>query len=190
MLSSSAHPLIGIDPEIRFGRPCIVGTRISVLDVLGWLRNGMNVADIIQDFPELTTTTIDAAQAYAANRNALYTDVFGRQPDFRVTYRLYTIEEGGRFTPAYQGIRWDIRYAEGARPHNWMVYPEFLDPDGIPIPNGPFAPVGKANMFVMNATFLDFHQQHLRPGVQGYFMEGSRRVGVWEVDEVLGLRHF
>jgi uncharacterized protein (DUF433 family) len=189
MLSSAAHPLIGIDPEIRFGRPCIVGTRISVNDVLGWLSNGMSIAEIIQDFPELTPELIQACQRYAADRKTPYTEVFGREADFQVTYRLFTEEEGGRHTPAYQGILWDIRYADETRPHNWMVYPEFIDPDGIPIPSGPFAPVGRANMFVLNPDLRSVHRQFISPGTRGYFVEGSRRVGVWEVAKVLGLRH-
>ncbi|WP_345264454.1 DUF433 domain-containing protein [Nibrella viscosa] len=45
---------MSIDPEIRFGRPCITGTRISVCDVLGWLGLGMNIPEINEDFPELT----------------------------------------------------------------------------------------------------------------------------------------
>lgn len=68
MYSSPAHPLIGIDPEIRFGRACLVGTRISVDDVLGWLGNGMSNADIIEDFPELNEELIRACLRYAANR--------------------------------------------------------------------------------------------------------------------------
>lgn len=59
---------ISIDPEIRFGRPCITGTRISVYDVLGWLGLGMSVADIIDDFPELTEEQIQACLFYAADR--------------------------------------------------------------------------------------------------------------------------
>ena len=68
MYSSTAHPLIGIDPEIRFGRACLIGTRISVDDVLGWLGNGMNNADIIEDFPELSEKMIRACLLYAADR--------------------------------------------------------------------------------------------------------------------------
>ncbi len=59
---------ISIDPEIRFGRPCITGTRISVYDVLGWLGLGMSVANIIDDFPELTEEQIRACLFYAADR--------------------------------------------------------------------------------------------------------------------------
>jgi len=32
---------IEINPNIRFGKPCIKGTRISVYDVLSWLASGM-----------------------------------------------------------------------------------------------------------------------------------------------------
>ena len=68
MYTSPIHPLIGIDPEIRFGRACIIGTRISVDDVLGWLGNGMINADIIEDFPELDEGLIRACLRYAADR--------------------------------------------------------------------------------------------------------------------------
>ena len=68
MYSSAAHPLIGIDPEIRFGRACLIGTRIGVDDVLGWLGNGMSNEDIIEDFPELSEAMIRACLLYAADR--------------------------------------------------------------------------------------------------------------------------
>ena len=60
--------IISIDPEIRFGRPCIKGTRISVYDVLGWLANGMTIPEIIEDFPQLTDEQIKACLAFAADR--------------------------------------------------------------------------------------------------------------------------
>jgi len=59
---------ISIDPNIRFGRPCVTGTRISVYDVLGWLSRVMSVAEIIEDFPELEEVQIQACLAYAADR--------------------------------------------------------------------------------------------------------------------------
>ena len=55
---------VSINPEIRFGRPCITGTRISVYDVLRWLSLGMSVANIIEDFPELTEEQIRACLLY------------------------------------------------------------------------------------------------------------------------------
>jgi uncharacterized protein (DUF433 family) len=52
--------IITIDPQKRFGQPCIRGMRITVYDVLNWLANGMSKTDIISDFPELTMEDIDA----------------------------------------------------------------------------------------------------------------------------------
>ena len=59
---------ISIDPNIRFGKPCINGTRISVYDILNWFANGMTVEDILKDFPELETKQIRACLAYAADK--------------------------------------------------------------------------------------------------------------------------
>ncbi|MCB0836807.1 MAG: DUF433 domain-containing protein [Bacteroidetes bacterium] len=59
---------ISIDPEIRFGRPCLIGTRISVYDVLGWLAAGMSIQEIIDDFPQLNQSQIMACLAYASER--------------------------------------------------------------------------------------------------------------------------
>jgi uncharacterized protein (DUF433 family) len=33
---------IAVDPAVRFGKPCIRGTRISVGDILGYLAGGMS----------------------------------------------------------------------------------------------------------------------------------------------------
>jgi uncharacterized protein (DUF433 family) len=51
---------IEIDPQKRFGRPIIKGTRISVHDVLNWLVNGMTVKEILKDFPELSEEQVKA----------------------------------------------------------------------------------------------------------------------------------
>ena len=60
--------IIRINPEKRFGRPCVRDTRIAVYDVLGWLSAGMTYDDIIADFPELTRQDILACLAFAAQR--------------------------------------------------------------------------------------------------------------------------
>ena len=60
--------IITKDPNIRFGKPCIKGLRISVYDVLGWLASGMTEKQIIEDYPELTEDDIKACLAYAADR--------------------------------------------------------------------------------------------------------------------------
>ncbi|GAA0877870.1 DUF433 domain-containing protein [Algoriphagus jejuensis] len=59
---------ITIDPENRFGRPSIKGTRINVADVLGWLASGMSMEEILEDFPELSPDQIKACLAFAADR--------------------------------------------------------------------------------------------------------------------------
>jgi uncharacterized protein (DUF433 family) len=60
---------IEIHSDIRFGRPCVRGTRISVYDVLGWLASGMSRSEIIEDFPELNDTQILACLAYEKHEN-------------------------------------------------------------------------------------------------------------------------
>ncbi|MEO1213584.1 MAG: DUF433 domain-containing protein [Bacteroidota bacterium] len=59
---------ISINPNIRFGKPCITGTRISVYDVLGWLAAGMTQEEIILDFPQLKTEQILACLAYSGDK--------------------------------------------------------------------------------------------------------------------------
>ena len=59
---------IVIDPEIRFGKPSIRGTRITVGDVLSYLASGMQEQDILGDFPQLTSDDIRACLAFAAER--------------------------------------------------------------------------------------------------------------------------
>ncbi len=59
---------ISIDPEIRFGKPCIKGTRISISDILQWMASGMSNEEILTDFPPLTEDHLHAALFYAAHR--------------------------------------------------------------------------------------------------------------------------
>ncbi|MEQ1587036.1 MAG: DUF433 domain-containing protein [Cyclobacteriaceae bacterium] len=59
---------IEIDPQVRFGKPCIKGTRISVYDVLSWLSAGMSVDEILADFPQLTKDQILACLDYSADK--------------------------------------------------------------------------------------------------------------------------
>ncbi len=64
---------IEIQPDIRFGKPCIKGTRIAVQDILEWLSNDMSHAEILEDFPQLTNNDILAALAFAVNREKIAT---------------------------------------------------------------------------------------------------------------------
>jgi uncharacterized protein (DUF433 family) len=59
---------IEVNAEIRFGKPVIKGTRITVYDVLQWLASGMTHEQIIEDFPQLSNDQILACLSYAANK--------------------------------------------------------------------------------------------------------------------------
>jgi uncharacterized protein (DUF433 family) len=60
--------IITIEPGKRGGQPCVRGMRLTVADVLSYLASGMTEAEIIEDFPELTTEDIRACLAFAADR--------------------------------------------------------------------------------------------------------------------------
>ncbi|HPO62763.1 MAG TPA: DUF433 domain-containing protein [Candidatus Kapabacteria bacterium] len=59
---------IEINPKVRFGKPVILGTRISVADILKMLANGMSFKDIIADFPQICETHILACLKYASDK--------------------------------------------------------------------------------------------------------------------------
>ncbi|WP_375582909.1 DUF433 domain-containing protein [Cyclobacterium xiamenense] len=59
---------IEIRADKRFGKPCLIGTRISVYDVLNWLSNGMSKPEIMQDFEEISEDMINACLAFAADK--------------------------------------------------------------------------------------------------------------------------
>jgi uncharacterized protein (DUF433 family) len=58
---------IVVDGQIRFGAPCIKGTRVSVSDILGYIAGGDTVETILENFPELTKKNIYDAVSYASH---------------------------------------------------------------------------------------------------------------------------
>lgn len=58
---------ITFEPDKRGGPPCICGVRITVWDVLEYLAGGMLVAEVLEDFPDLTAKDIRACFAFAAD---------------------------------------------------------------------------------------------------------------------------
>lgn len=60
--------LIETRPGVRSGKPCFIGTRITVYDVLDYLASGMTSEEIVADFPELTETHVRAAIEFASLR--------------------------------------------------------------------------------------------------------------------------
>jgi uncharacterized protein (DUF433 family) len=59
---------ISVDPEVRSGKPCIKGTRITVYDVLEYLAGGRSESELLKDFPDLTPEDIRACLGFAAAR--------------------------------------------------------------------------------------------------------------------------
>ena len=60
--------LIDVRADVRGGKPCFVGTRIAVYDVLEYLASGMSSDEIVADFPELSDDHVRAALEFAAVR--------------------------------------------------------------------------------------------------------------------------
>ncbi len=59
------HFYIGCNPEVLVGKPTIIGTRISVEQILGMLAGGHSVDEILTDaFPHLKREQILACIAY------------------------------------------------------------------------------------------------------------------------------
>jgi uncharacterized protein (DUF433 family) len=59
---------IVVDPNIRFGKPVVRGTRITVGDVLGYLAAGMTEAEFLAEFPQLSHEDVLACLGFAADR--------------------------------------------------------------------------------------------------------------------------
>ena len=56
-----------MDPAIRFGKPCMRGTRITVGDILGLLSAGYTVDQIPKQYAGLTKRDVLAAIAFASH---------------------------------------------------------------------------------------------------------------------------
>ena len=57
---------ISVDPNIHFGKPCVSGTRIPVIDVLELVREGLSFEEISKDYyPDLQIDDIRACVQYA-----------------------------------------------------------------------------------------------------------------------------
>jgi uncharacterized protein (DUF433 family) len=57
---------ITVDCEVRFGKPCIRGHRITVQEILEWLSSGASQQQILADYPQLEPDDFLAVYAYAA----------------------------------------------------------------------------------------------------------------------------
>jgi hypothetical protein len=116
-----------------------------------------------------------------------------RPDDFEAVIRVFTRAEGGRRGPPFNGIRWDFAYADDGLtpPLLFMIWPDFLGPDGHPFPSDRPLPVGPDLPARMSIIADDlravFHWHRVAPGVRFYCHEGPRRVAGGVVTRVTGL---
>jgi uncharacterized protein (DUF433 family) len=57
---------ITVDSDVRFGKPCIRGHRITVQEILEWLSSGASQEQILVDYPQLEPDDFLAVYTYAA----------------------------------------------------------------------------------------------------------------------------
>jgi uncharacterized protein (DUF433 family) len=59
-------PGITMNPDVRFGKPCIAGTRMDVATVVGLVAAGETVETVATEY-QLSAEQVRAALAYAAH---------------------------------------------------------------------------------------------------------------------------
>ena len=57
---------IAVDPNVLVGKPVIKGTRIPVYLVVQLIASGMNINDVLKEYPELKEDDVKAALLYAS----------------------------------------------------------------------------------------------------------------------------
>jgi len=122
-----------------------------------------------------------------------YQDKLGHPADFKVHYRFFEENEGGRKTLPFQGYRSDFWYytPDNAFPYQiYMIWPEFLDNSGLVILDKTIEVprIGYALMWVIVPQRRSFHYEYIIKGLKGFFMEASRKVAECEVIEIIGLK--
>lgn len=117
-----------------------------------------------------------------------YEELLGHPEDFRVKYKFYSKDEGGHENIPHQGIRTDFWYeSEHIMDGLFMIWPEFEDRSGKLIKTGAVLNEGIARMWIYSNELRPYHQERLKLGTIGYFMEGSRRTAKCEVINIVGL---
>ena len=71
-ITKTSHPHIIKKTGVCGGRPVIEGTRIPVWCIVGYIRMGMDVEEIVQDFPFLNMAQVyDALSYYYDNQKEI-----------------------------------------------------------------------------------------------------------------------
>src|SRR5262249_29463472 len=111
--------------------------------------------------------------------------------DCEAVVRIYTPAEGGRRTPAFNGLRWDFPYADDPTTAQlYMIWPDVCGSDGRSLPTNQPLPVGvelPARLWVVaDEMRAEVHRGRLVPGLRFYCHEGGRRVGEGVVTRLTG----
>ena len=105
---------ITITPDIRSGKPCIKGTRITVYDILEYLAGGMTEQEILADFPSLGREDIRMGPLpLPPPGNTGYPAHWRHETAFRRKSQL----QAGRFGRAGVSRKQSYRSSENARKH-------------------------------------------------------------------------
>lgn len=74
------------DPKIRFGKPTIQGTRITVEDILRLTSRGLSVAEILEQYPHLTDRDVLAAHELQRTTSGTRSILVPRLPNSRALF--------------------------------------------------------------------------------------------------------
>src|ERR1700730_8307853 len=95
--------------------------------------------------------------------------------DFEAVIRIFPPDEGGRSSPAFNGIRWDFVYADQqATDGLHMIWPDFVDTNALSLPADRPLPVGAplpARMVIVVDEWRKKHRIKIRAGIRFYCCE-------------------
>ncbi|MEX0320185.1 MAG: hypothetical protein AB3N21_19690 [Ruegeria sp.] len=116
-------------------------------------------------------------------------ELYSEPADFEAEIAILSSDQGGRNLPVHNFIRWDFGYAEDASPKEiYMIYPKFLDKDGLPIPEGiSLDGTLMARMHIVVRETTDYHRARISVGTRFNCHEGGRVVARGIVTKLLAL---
>lgn len=112
--------------------------------------------------------------------------------DFEAVIRIFREDEGGRKSAPFNGIRWDLNYADELPVVAlYMIWPDFMDEVRQSLPTDKALPIDDrlpARMYVViDEMRAQVHRSRIRIGTRFFCCEGSRRVAEGEVIRITGL---
>jgi hypothetical protein len=120
-----------------------------------------------------------------------YEERLKRKPDFRVKYRFYSQDEGGRYMLPFQGIRPEFGYDNEDHKKGvlFIIWQEFEDEEGNVILDrtNSVREQGTARMWIINDDLIKYHRGKIKVGTKGYFKEGQKSTAECEVIELINI---